>query len=425
MQRQKPRLRRAGRFLRSTLFVGLAVAILWSAGCLYPPKSYENPQLREQYEKEFVSRELDPIEGFWRSENEYAEGTGVIYRIDPAENLGFPFASRGFAGRTKVALPLRIDEEDFLRIGARMKPTSEPGVYRGEMLMIRGKQKFWEDMTVRIIDPTTLETTVHASYPVLGGSTQRSYLFGPKHVLEARLQAATQIAKRREEKHDQEAEEPDGRPASARSGSGFYVSGSLVVTNYHVVEDTADIRGFVKGSPIPLTLLARDLRNDLALLRSEQALAKSARFFLIGDSSKVRHGQTVYTMGYPLPDVLGHDLHVHDGIISSLTGILGSSSEFQVEMTVNPGISGGPLVDNRGAVIGVVTSKLGLGYAIQTGSMPEGVTFAVKADSIRPLAASAGVADQLSFASGEEAHMPLEETASGYGEAVVRIEAEQ
>jgi hypothetical protein len=82
-------------------FIALfAMCALIVMGCFSPLRSlvhmraYENPSLRAQYEEEFRNRTLDPIEGFWRSSNQYVEGVGVTYRIDPAQNDGFPYAAR-------------------------------------------------------------------------------------------------------------------------------------------------------------------------------------------------------------------------------------------------------------------------------------------------------------------------------------------
>lgn len=214
-------------------------------------------------------------------------------------------------------------------------------------------------------------------------------------------------------------------PPTLASGSGFLVQRSLVVTNYHVVVGASAIRCYVHDTPITASMISYDEDDDLALLRLSSAIPEDERVFGLGDSSLVERGQTVFALGYPLPDVLGTDLRVHKGIVSSLTGYEGRASQFQVEMSLNPGNSGGPLVDSSGSIIGIVTSKLGIGMLLETGVMPEGVAFAVKVAAIRSLATVTGVSDELVYAESGRPTMTLEQIVRSLGGAVVRVEAER
>ena len=69
-----------------------------------------------------------------------------------------------------------------------------------------------------------------------------------------------------------------------------------------------------------------------------------------------------------------------------------------------------------------MTSKLGLGYLLKTGDIPQGMTFAVKAELIRTLAGAAGMTDQLMFTCPDRPEMNLEGITEGYASGVVRIE---
>lgn len=222
------------------------------------------------------------------------------------------------------------------------------------------------------------------------------------------------------------ARDPVGQePPTSVAGSGFLVERSLVVTNYHVVAGARVIRCYVHEASLPAAVISYDEDNDLALLRLSSVASAEDPVFRLGDSSVVEQGQTVFALGYPLPDVLGTDLRVHKGIVSSLTGYGGLTSQFQVEMSLNPGDSGGPLVDSSGSVIGIVTSKLGIGMLRETGDIPEGVAFAVKVAAIRSLAAAAGVSDELVYPESGRPTMTLEEIVSSLGGSVVRVEAER
>ncbi len=370
--------------------------------------SWENQTLKAQYEAEFAKRDLDPIEGFWRLENEYVEGVAVIYRVEPSKNLGFAYATRLLEERRKQYLPYPMWGD---RIAGRLKAGLEAHVYHGEGLMMRGRREFWEDVTVKFLDPTTIESTIHTSGPVLGGTTQRAYFVGPQAELEKRLAAI---------KEGKWAKEPP----TVAGGSGFLVSRTLVVTNFHVVDGLDNAHCFIDNVPFEAVVLARDRDNDLALLRLASPAQDTIQPLKLGRASKVKRGQKVHALGYPLTDVLGSELRAHTGIVSSLSGYEGRSTQFQVEMSLNPGNSGGPLLDEHGHVVGVVTSKLGIGHMLRTGNVPEGVAFAVKADLIEVLAAAVGASDEIAHAA-EGDPMELEAIVDRSANAVVRVEGKE
>ncbi|MCG3130571.1 MAG: hypothetical protein FLDDKLPJ_01336 [Phycisphaerae bacterium] len=376
-------------------------------GCFLPMRSYENPQLRAQFEKEFSSRELDPIEGFWRSDNEYAEGVGVIYRTDPSLNDGFPFASRTISVHPKRLLPY---SPDYTRVGARFKPSLDAGAYHGQMLMVQGARHFWVDSTGRLLDPTTLEYSVQTDTPVLGGSTQRAYLIGPDRVLKSRL-AMTHTSR-------PEAIEV---PKSSH-GSGFLVSRSHIVTNQHVVQGATDIKCFVNSLEVGAKCIASDPDTDLAILELAAPCSATIQPFRVGRSAEARQGQRVFAMGFQIAHLLGNRLSVHEGILSGLSGLEDRTSQFQVEMSVHPGGSGGPLLDERGVVIGIVTSKLGFGYLLNTGDIPQSMLFAVKSDWLQPLLTTARVMEGIESPASEATLLSLDELTAQFAPAVVRIE---
>lgn len=394
---------------RSLLSVMSASAVFFvCTGCaVHRMGAYENAALRVEYEEEFKRRALDPIEGFWRSDNEFVEGVGVTYRTDASSNDGFPFAGRTISVRPKRPLPYA---PDFTRIGARFKPSNEDGVYHGQLLMVQGARHFWKDVTIRLLDPTTAETTVHTSEPVLGGATQRSYLVGPAQVLKSRLEV---VARRRDDRFI-------GPTSSA--GSGFLVTPSLVGTNNHVVAEAKAIRCFVGDDVVDAKVVAADKDTDLALLKLAREAPADIKPFALGDSSAVKQGSRVFAMGYQITAVVGTKLSVQEGTVSALTGFEGRSSQFQIAMNVHPGSSGGPLLDERGCVLGLVTSKLGLGYMLQTGDIPQGMMFAAKSELIRSLAGAAGVTEQLTFTCPVRPEMDLEKVTENYASGVVRIE---
>lgn len=160
-------------------------------------------------------------------------------------------------------------------------------------------------------------------------------------------------------------------------GTGFLVSQKgHVVTNNHVVKGCTSLRvGYSGGLLEKATLLATDQRNDLALLltdlRPEVVPALKAR---------VRVGDNVYVYGFPLAGLLSKTGNFTVGYITSAAGLGDNTSQFQISAPVQPGNSGGPLVDKHGNVIGVIVSKLNvLGLAQRLKDVPQNVNFAIKA----------------------------------------------
>lgn len=416
-------LGRLGGRLREPTFIRLVIVILLPIVCqcvpyggpryYSPPQwsgTWHDPNLEAEYEELFENRDdLDPVEGFWQSRNEHGEGMGVCYKTDPKENNGFLYAARGIRESRNTALPYPFLEG---KVGARWNPSAEPNVFRGQVLMYRGSQSFWVDATARLLDSTTSEITVHISERLIGGNVQRCYFVGPEKELHARLDAAS-------------ARKPSKNENRARGGSGFLINDNLIVTNHHVVVDSTVIRCFIKDQSFDANIVSRDQSNDLALLQIQEKPGRGHVFLQIGDAFSVNQGQSVFAMGFPLTDLLGSQMRVHSGIISALTGYEGRSSQFQLEMTLNPGNSGGPVLDRNGRVIGVVTSKLGLGLTADGKiSIPEGVVFAVKADAIRSLLSAAGKADAVQTTEGAKRDYSAEDVVSELGKAVVRIECE-
>ena len=104
----------------------------------------------------------------------------------------------------------------------------------------------------------------------------------------------------------------------------------------------------------------------------------------------------LYTIGFPMSSVLGTNHKISEGIINSLTGMHDDPTRFQISIPIQHGNSGGPLITNDGRVIGITSASLNTAYFIQkTGSAPQNVNFAVKADYILPIVDLSGAKVQL------------------------------
>jgi len=164
------------------------------------------------------------------------------------------------------------------------------------------------------------------------------------------------------------------RPES--SGSGFFITDDgFLVTNEHVVKDAAQIRLVTSAGLVPARVVKVDSGNDLALLKAE---GKFAALPVVA-SRPVRLGSTVATVGFPNIVLQGFAPKLAKGEIAALSGPEDDARYFQISVPVQPGNSGGALVDEHGNVVGVVSSKLSAKAALFTsGSLPENVNYAVK-----------------------------------------------
>jgi hypothetical protein len=160
------------------------------------------------------------------------------------------------------------------------------------------------------------------------------------------------------------------------SGSGFFISqDGYLVTNFHLVEAASRIVIQTKLGTFPAQVVKTDAANDIALLK----VSGSFQPLPVATSRAARLGDAIFTIGFPNIDVQGVEPKLTKGDISSLSGIQDDPRYFQVSLPVQPGNSGGPLINMSGNVIGLMTAKLDdLAMLKLTGSMPQNVSYALK-----------------------------------------------
>jgi len=175
------------------------------------------------------------------------------------------------------------------------------------------------------------------------------------------------------------------RKGETSTGTGFSISSNgTIVTAFHIVERATKIEvKFPNKKWLPARLIRHSRSSDIAILQVDTTLSA---FLDLRSTKNLKPGDTVFTMGYPVVELLGTEAKYTDGKISSLTGIKGEDSLMQITVPIQPGNSGGPLVTSDGYVVGLVTSTAAVKYFFAiTETLPQNINWAVKADYITPM----------------------------------------
>jgi S1-C subfamily serine protease len=159
-------------------------------------------------------------------------------------------------------------------------------------------------------------------------------------------------------------------------GTGFFITDDgYLISNYHVVKEATKVRLVTSAGTIDAKVVQVDAANDLALLKADGKFSPLP----IAASRSAHLGGTVATIGFPDPSLQGFLPKLAKGEIASLSGAGDDPRYFQISVPVQPGNSGGALVDERGNVIGIVSAKLDAAVALAaSGALPENVNYAVK-----------------------------------------------
>jgi len=163
---------------------------------------------------------------------------------------------------------------------------------------------------------------------------------------------------------------PLNPPSSGgKSGTGFYINNKgYVVTNEHVVENCSSTWVNTGLNDFRAVVFRKDIDLDIAVLKIDNKTPNFAKF------GQVRTGEDVMALGFPLSDKLGLEIKATKGNVSSLSGAGGDQDYLQFTAPIQPGNSGGPLLNEGGFVVGINTAAL-------VGEKFQNINFAIKGSS--------------------------------------------
>ena len=167
----------------------------------------------------------------------------------------------------------------------------------------------------------------------------------------------------------------------------MFGSKDYVITNWHVIRGAKNIKiKFLNGEKINAEVILKDSKNDIAFLKLDRSPKLPASNLKIGNSSSVRMGDKVFTIGYPAHWVMGKNPKYTEGVVNALSGIKDDPTVFQISVQIQPGNSGGPIFDQSGNVIGIAQASLDPQLATESiGSLPQNVNYAIKSTYIKKL----------------------------------------
>lgn len=211
------------------------------------------------------------------------------------------------------------------------------------------------------------------------------------------------------------------KPLEASQGTGFLLSADgRVLTCAHVIGDETTATVLLDGKRYFADVVKSDKAVDLALLKLREAPPATAAALAFRNGARgYSMGEDVFTIGYPLSRLLGNSARMSRGLISATAGIRDDPKQLQVSAEIQPGNSGGPLLDRDGLVIGVVQQTLNPWRLAQAtgGALPQNVNFSIKNEPVLEFLKQAAASDAIRLDKG----VSLEQAGKGVAKVLAGI----
>lgn len=171
------------------------------------------------------------------------------------------------------------------------------------------------------------------------------------------------------------------KPEIIGSGTGFYINKEgHIATNFHVIDKCE----FIKSNGAELKVIASDPINDISILNSNIVNENYIKL----SSSTVIKGQDIYVIGYPYGTFLSGGLlpqsKTTKGIVSSLQGLNNFYNWFQMDASIQPGNSGGPIIDDEGYLKGITVASADYKVIFEAfENLPQNINYGIKVDILK------------------------------------------
>ena len=198
---------------------------------------------------------------------------------------------------------------------------------------------------------------------------------------ENKKRIAEKPKKEKPKKEIPKASPDDNKIVPAGSGSGFFVlKDGTVITNYHVIEGCELNKVSYKGSQSEAKVLSIDKVNDIAILKTN---IKPLAAFAVSNED-VSLLEDVVVAGYPLGKQISSAIKTHKGVVTALAGAGDNYSYFQTDAAINQGNSGGPIINQKGNLVGIAVQTW-----VEEGV--QGVHFGIKSSTLKTFANANGL----------------------------------
>ena len=152
------------------------------------------------------------------------------------------------------------------------------------------------------------------------------------------------------------------------------------MTNHHVIDQCEITKVNFKGEEIEAKTLAIDKTNDLAIIKAK---INPDKFYSVSNED-VTLLQDIIVAGFPLGKKVSAAIKTHKGSVTALAGYGDNYSNFQTDATINQGNSGGPVIDQKGNIVGIAV-------ALMSADAGQNIFFAVKSSTLKTFASSNGI----------------------------------
>jgi len=225
--------------------------------------------------------------------------------------------------------------------------------------------------------PWSITSSDIDEYIVKSGNSSYDWSADKQRIEEKKL--AEKPKKKEPEKKEPKQSPDDNKIVAAASGTGFFVSRSgHIVTNHHVIEGCNAVKVSFKGDEIEAKILAVDKMNDLAIIKAK---IKPNKVYSVSNEDAALL-EDVIIAGFPLGKKVSSSIKTSKGSITALAGYGDNYSEFQTDAALNQGNSGGPIMNQKGNVVGVAVANFGKKEGV------ESFNFGIKSSTLRTFAKS-------------------------------------